>query len=119
VAAALTFAAAGSCSKSSDTSPSPIVQTTTITITSVGVAPKNIQVAAGSRVLFVNNDTRAHNMNSDPHPEHTDCPQINQVGLLQAGESRETGSLVSPRKCGFHDHDNFADTDLQGSITIQ
>jgi hypothetical protein len=119
IAAGLAFAAAGSCGKSSDTSPSPILQTTTITITAIGVTPKNIQVALGSRVLFVNNDTRSHSMNSDPHPEDTDCPEINLVGLLEAGQSRETGNFVNARKCGFHDHDNFADTALQGSITIQ
>jgi plastocyanin len=118
IALAALLAAAG-CSKSSDTSPSPIVQTTTITITAIGVTPKNIQVAVGSRVMFVNNDTRSHSMNSDPHPEHTDCPEINQVGFLSPGQSRETGNLVTARTCGFHDHDNFADTSLQGTITIQ
>ncbi len=57
-------------------------------------------------MLFVNNDTKSHNMASDPHPEHTDCPEINTVGLLQPGQSRETENLVTVRTCGFHDHDD-------------
>ncbi len=97
----------------------PPVSTTTITITTAGVTPKNIEVALGARVRFVNNDTRAHNMTSDPHPDHTDCPEINQAGFLQPGQSRETGNLVQARTCGFHDHDNPTNAALRGSITIK
>jgi plastocyanin len=112
--------AAISCGGSSPTEPdSPPVQTNTITITANGVNPKNALIAVGTRVLFVNNDTRSHNMSSDPHPDHTECPEINQVGLLAAGQSRETGNLVQARTCGFHDHDNPSAASLQGSIVIQ
>jgi plastocyanin len=114
IVAACAFAAC----HSSSTGPSPVVQTNTITITSTGVSPKNIQVAVGSRVLFVNHDSRSHSMNSDPHPEHTDCPEINQVGFLAPGQSRETGNLVDVRTCGFHDHDDPGSTAFQGSIVI-
>ncbi|MFI5177353.1 MAG: hypothetical protein ACHQO8_02255 [Vicinamibacterales bacterium] len=106
---------------SSATSPSstpPPVTTNTITITSSGVSPKSVQIAAGGRVLFVNNDTRSHNMASDPHPEHDQCPEINQVGFLSAGQSRETGNFVTARTCGFHDHDDPFTTSLQGQIVI-
>jgi plastocyanin len=108
------------CGSSSPAGPSgPPVQTTTITITASGANPRNIEVTAGSRVMFVNNDTRSHNMTSNPHPDHTDCPELNQVGLLQPGQSRESGNLVTPRTCGFHDHDNPSATSLQGQITIR
>lgn len=82
------------------------VNTTTITITSTGVSATQINVSQGARVTFINMDVRAHNMTSDPHPEHQDCPEINSVGLLQPGQSRETGNLVTVRTCGFHDHDD-------------
>lgn len=97
----------------------PQVQTNTITITSTGASPRNIQVAVGSRVMFINNDTRAHNMTSDPHPDHMECPDINQVGFLAPGQSRETGNLVAARTCGFHDHDNPGQATLQGQIVIR
>jgi plastocyanin len=78
----------------------------TITITASGVSVAQVTVAQGARVTFVNMDVRSHNMTSDPHPEHNDCPEINTVGLLQPGQSRETGNLVTVRTCGFHDHDD-------------
>jgi hypothetical protein len=93
------------CGGGSPSTPSPS-GTTTITITASGVSAAQITVSPGTRVLFVNNDSRSHNMTSDPHPEHNDCPEINTVGLLQPNQSRETGNLVAVRTCGFHDHDD-------------
>jgi plastocyanin len=120
-AAALTLALGACGSKNSPpTEPSgPPVQSTTVTITASGASPKNVQVNIGERVLFINNDNRAHNMTSDPHPEHNDCPDLNVVGLLQPGQRRETQNLVQPRVCGFHDHDLPNVANLQGSITIR
>jgi plastocyanin len=109
--------------KKSPTAPSasdlPSVQTLQVTITASGASPRNVSVALGSRVLFVNNDSHSHNMTSDPHPEHTDCPDLNQVGFLSPGQSRETGNLVVARTCGFHDHDNPDNQTLHGQIVIQ
>jgi len=70
-------------------------------------------------VTFINNDSRQHEMDSDPHPEHTDCPPINSVGVLAPGQSRQTGNLNVVRVCGFHDHMNDANQSLRGTITIQ
>jgi plastocyanin len=99
--------------------PPPTPGTSTITITSTGVSPRILPISAGSRVTFVNNDNRVHDMASDPHPEHTACPAINDVGFLQPGQSRTTGNLNTPRSCGFHDHNQPTNTSLQGTITIQ
>ena len=126
LAAGVTGLLIAACGKSS-TSPSnvpppdstPSVLTNTITITSAGASPRNIEIALGSRVLFVNNDSRSHNMTSDPHPAHDDCPDLNQVGFLAPGQNRETGNLVTPRTCGFHDHDNPSQGLLTGQIVIK
>ena len=99
--------------------PPPTGGGTTITITTSGVSPQNITVPPGTRVMFINNDTRRHDMASDPHPEHTDCREINQVGDLQPRQSRETGNLNTVRTCGFHDHDQPTASSLRGSIRIQ
>jgi plastocyanin len=90
----------------------------TITITAAGVSPKTITVAAGSRVTFVNNDSRPHDMNSNPHPEHTDCPEIN-VGFISAGASGTTQNLTRVRSCGYHDHNQPDVVALQGTIVVQ
>jgi hypothetical protein len=68
-----------------------------------------VTVSPGGRVLFVNNDSRPHDMEWDPHPDHQGpCTQagVNPPGFLAAGQSRETGNLVNVQSCGFHDHDN-------------
>jgi plastocyanin len=91
----------------------------TITITSSGVSPKTVTVPAGSRVTFVNNDSVTHQMNSDPHPTHTDCPPINDVGSVAPGQSKLTGNLNTVGNCGYHDHDLPFNTGLQGTIVIQ
>ena len=69
--------------------------------------------------MFINNDTRAHDMYSNPHPEHTDCIEINQVGHLDPGQQRETGNLNTIRSCGFHDHMQDQNRALQGTIVIR
>ena len=92
---------------------------TTITITSAGVSPKEVQVAVGGRVTFVNNDNAFHEMTSDPHPIHTNCPEINAVGALGPGTTRQTTVFTSARTCGFHDHGQDANTALQGRIVVR
>lgn len=127
-AAAGAIMACGSSSGSSSsagpssptTAPAGAVATNTITIAGSTASPKNIVVARGSQVTFINNDNQSHMMNSDPHPDHTDCPEINSVGFLNPGQSRQTGNMTSNRTvCGFHDHDLPNVAGLQGSITIQ
>jgi plastocyanin len=116
-AGAITLAAAcggGGTSPSGGTPP----PSTTITITSTGVSPKNLTVSAGTQVTFVNNSLIVHQMFSDPHPQHTDCPEINSVGYLAPGQSKQTDNLNTVRTCGYHDHVLFLDTSLQGTITI-
>ncbi len=116
------FLALGACGGSSTPSnpgPPPPTNPYTLTITAgAGVNPKELSVPLGSRVLFVNNDSRQRNMASDPHPEHSDCPEIN-VGFLRSGESRETQNLVTPRTCGFHDHDDPNNNSVKGRIIIR
>lgn len=103
------------------TTPQPPTETPyTLTISANSVSPKELIVPQGTRVLFVNNDNRRRNMTADPHPEHNDpgCEGINNVGLLNIGQSRETGNLVTIRTCGFHDHDDPTNANVSGRIVI-
>jgi plastocyanin len=95
------------------------VATTTITITSNGVTPNDITVAPGSRVTFINNDARNHEMNSDPHPTHGDCPAIDDVSFITPGQSKQTGNLTTVRTCTFHDHTDPDNANLKGRIRVQ
>lgn len=90
----------------------------TLTITSTGISPKTVSVPVGSRVTIVNSDTKQHNMNSDPHPEHTQCPALN-VGVLTAGQNRTSQNLTTARSCGIHDHDDSDNSLWKATITVQ
>lgn len=94
--------------------------TATITIGTDGrVSPSTVTIAVGGRVTFINNHNTPHDMQSDPHPEHTDCPPLSQVGFLTTGQQRTSGNFNTARTCGFHDHNRETDTGLQGRIIIQ
>jgi len=123
-ALAAALAACGGSSGGGGTPPSPVLTcstlpSATVLIASNAACPQALTVARGTQVTFINNDTRAHEMFSDPHPEHTDCTELNQVGHLESGQMRQTGNLNTARRCGFHDHMNDQNRALQGTITIQ
>jgi plastocyanin len=103
---------------SSPAGPSP-TPNPSITITSSGVSPKQLTVTPGTRVLFTNNDTRTRDMDSDPHPEHNDCVEINNIGFISPGQTKETGNLNTVKTCGYHDHGNPDDTRFKGQILIR
>lgn len=130
LAALIVAAAAAACGgggSSTPTTPTPPPaggggnpQTATITIGADGrVSPSTVTIAAGGRVTFINSHNVAHDMQSDPHPEHTDCPPLAQVGFLTPGQQRTSGNFNTARTCGFHDHDRETNTGLQGRIIIQ
>ena len=117
--ASLLMIACGGGGGGTNPSPNPPANPNAFTITSSGVTPKELTVAPGTRVLFVNNDNRRHDMGSDPHPEHSDCPELNAVGILPPGASRESANLNTVRTCGFHDHDLPDNNNLKGRIIIR
>lgn len=100
--------------------PSPVDNPNQMTISAAGVlTPSELVVSPGARVLFINNHSRRHHMSSDPHPDHLDCPAIDQVGVLTPGQRRETGNLVTVRTCGLHDHEDADNPALRGRIVIR
>ncbi len=117
------------CGSSSPTSPSsngggsssgPGASGATFTISAAGVSPNSVTIAVGQSVTFVNSDSRAHQIASNPHPSHTDCPNINTgLGSIAAGQTKLTDAFMTARSCGFHDHNDPANAALQGTITIR
>jgi plastocyanin len=90
----------------------------TITITSSGVSPATVSVDAGQSVMLVNNDSKAHEISSNPHPSHTDCPALN-FGSLAVGQSRTSNALTTARTCGYHDHLDPTNAAWQGQVTVR
>jgi plastocyanin len=123
VALASTVACGGGSSNPNNPGPgggSPGPSGATITIGANGaVSPAQVTINPGESVTFVNSDTRSHDMASDPHPAHGDCPAINVVGTLSPGVTRLTNALTTSRTCSFHDHNDPTNGALQGRITIR
>jgi hypothetical protein len=135
-AAALVAATAAACGGGSSSTPTTPTTTTpptttppttttptdsaTITIGTDGRAtPSTVTITRGGRVTMINNHNRNHDMSSDPHPEHTTCPELNSWGFLQAGQQRTSANLNTARTCGFHDHNEPDNASLRGSVIIQ
>jgi hypothetical protein len=122
-AAAIALAAALSCGGSSSTGPSgtctPSTNPNTLVVMNGAICPQAITVARGSQLTITNQDSQTHDMSSDPHPEHTDCPELNQIGTLNTGQTRSSGNLNTARRCGMHDHINPDRASLRATITIQ
>ena len=93
----------------------------TITISAAGaVSPASVTVAVGQTVTFINNDSRTHEMASNPHPQHGSCPSIEGgLGSLAAGQTKVTRAFANAGSCGFHDHLNDTSNALKGTITVQ
>ena len=122
-AIALAMACGSSPSSNSSTGPStgctPSSSPATFVIQNNQICPKTLTVSRGTQITIMNQDAIAHEMDSDPHPEHTDCPELNQIGFLNPGQSRQSGNLNIARTCGFHDHTNPDNTGVKGSVVIQ
>jgi plastocyanin len=92
----------------------------TITIANGAVSPSSVTIAVGQSVTFVSNDSTMREMRSNPHGTHTDCPEINAVGVIQQGQTKLTDAFRTARSCGFHDHaSNNLIAALRGTIVIQ
>jgi plastocyanin len=117
-------AACGGSSSSPSSNPTPGACTpstnaNTLVIQNNTICPSALTVTRGTQVTILNSDSRTHEMDSDPHPEHTDCPELNQIGFLNPGQSRQSGNLNTARKCGMHDHASPDTASLKATITIQ
>ena len=92
----------------------------TVTIGAGGVSPSTVTVAVGQAVTFVNNDTRQHEIGSDPHPQHGTCPSIETgVSLLAPGQTKVTRAFANAGTCRYHDHLDDTNQALRGTIIVQ
>jgi plastocyanin len=119
-----------SCGGGSSTSPSGVTiivrdggtgpSGATITLTPSGANPRSVTIAVGQAVTFINNDTRAHEEASDPHPQHGSCPSMEAgLGTIGAGQTKITHAFANAGTCGFHDHLDASNGAFQGQIIVQ
>ena len=110
----------GGMTPTTPSGPGPGPSGATITIGANGaVSPASVTINAGQSVTFVNNHNAPHEISSDPHPTHTNCPSINALGQIPAGATRITNSFGAAATCGFHDHLDPGNNGLRGTITVR
>jgi len=71
-------------------------------------------IKAGQTIKVVNDSSEPLDFNSDPHPVHTDNPQLN-LGAIGSGDSK-TATLTTKGHWGFHNHLNSSQ---HGNITVE
>ena len=92
----------------------------TLTITAAGISPKSVTVAVGQAVTVINNDSRAHEIASDPHPQHGSCPSFEAgLGTIAAGQTKVTHAFANAGTCTYHDHLDDSNSALKGSVIVQ
>jgi len=86
----------------------------TITYSDHGFSPSSTTVKSGDTVAIVNSSSNSLQMDSGPHPEHTDDTDLN-VGLVDAGQTK-TFTVKKTGTFGFHNHLNPSD---EATIIVQ
>lgn len=86
----------------------------TITYETNGFSPSHTTVKSGDRLAIKNSSSSDLQLESDPHPAHTDDSDLN-VGLVGTGQTK-TFIVTKTGTFGYHNHLNSSDT---GTITIQ
>jgi hypothetical protein len=120
--------AASTCGGGSSGNPSPAPSTgptppapvdpPIIRIAATGAEPRQLIVGVGERVMLINNDSQPHDIAGGPDPATPDCREIDAVGFLVPGQSRQTAPLPVARTCDYHDHQNHAPI-FTGRIVIR
>ncbi|MBI2591936.1 cupredoxin domain-containing protein [Candidatus Saccharibacteria bacterium] len=82
--------------------------TTTITYNGSSFSPNQATVKKGDTVVFKNDSSQAIQIQSNPHPIHSDMPELN-IGLIEAGQSQSI-TLSSIGSWGYHNHLNPTQT---------
>lgn len=90
----------------------------TVTYAVNGFEPRNIQVTNGTAVNFTNRTQLPLWVASDPHPEHTDYPELD-AGII-AGEHVQPGKDFSFRfdKVGTWKYHNHSAPEHTATITV-
>jgi len=117
IAAAFVSASCGQ-STSAGRDPLEIPNTGSLFLQPSGVTPTSVLIKAGGTISIFNSDTVDHMVASNPHPQRSDCPEINTPTLRPGATHTVTLRLMAER-CGFHDFLQPGNVNFQGLITVQ
>ncbi len=92
----------------------PATSTNLITYTNTGFVPTTLTIKSGNQVSIKNDSSRELQFDSDPHPDHTDNPELN-IGSIPGGETK-TFTVNRTGTHGYHNHKNDSD---RGTLIVQ
>lgn len=100
------------------TTGSQAAERTTITFSDSGITPAQVTVKSGSFLTFQNNSTKKVSVGSDPHPTHTQNPEITGGEFVLDLEPGATSGVTMTKvgSWGFHDHLNPA---VRGKVIVE
>jgi plastocyanin len=79
-----------------------------------GFSPAVITVKSGGSLTFKNSSNATIQVDSNPHPEHTDNPELN-VGVISPGGSKS----VTLTRTGTWTIHNHLDPSHQATVVVQ
>jgi hypothetical protein len=85
-----------------------------MTYTTSGFSPATVTVKAGSQFTVKNTSSSPIQVDSNPHPVHTDNPQLN-IGVINPGASASV-VLTKTGTWGIHNH---LDPSVMAHVVVQ
>lgn len=79
-----------------------VLKTVQISLTPTGFVPKEITVDKNTKVVWTNKSTKIATVDSNPHPFHTNNPELN-LGSFDVGRKLEY-IFINPGRYGYHNH---------------
>jgi plastocyanin len=87
-----------------------------VDITNTSFIPQTLQIAKGTKVVWVNKDTSPHQVASDPYPDRTALPGLFSEKPLAADESY---SFTFSKEGTFTYHDYLNPSAFQGTVVVK
>jgi plastocyanin len=85
-----------------------------IQITGSGFSPAVIKIKLGTKVVWTNDDSQPHTVNSNPHPEHNELTELNSP--LIAPRDSYSHTFDYNGTFGYHDEKHLTRT---GTIIVE
>lgn len=87
----------------------------TIEITKDGFIPATLSVPKGSRVTWINKDSKPHRVASNPHPDHNGLKGFDALDII-GPDGRYSFIFDAVGSFGYHDHLNPT---VNGTIIVK
>ncbi len=85
-----------------------------VALTATGYAPPSVTVKVGQVVTWTNTSGSSATVSSDPHPTHTDLPELDSPTLGNGDSYSFTFTKVGT--WGYHNH---LDPSVEGTVIVQ